>query len=110
MTDISIEGYTESGFTVVTVACRDDLRDTLCAIGRALDFPSYYGRNLDAMIDCLRDLDQPTMLELTELDRLAAHDPEGPGRLQQALADAVEEHAEDDDLVEFIVRYRTDAQ
>ncbi|MEU6153796.1 barstar family protein [Actinosynnema sp. NPDC047251] len=28
----------------------------LAAIGQALDFPDYYGQNLDALYDCLTDL------------------------------------------------------
>lgn len=31
-------------------------RDFLGAIGAALDFPDYYGHNLDALNDCLRDV------------------------------------------------------
>lgn len=30
--------------------------ETLIAIGEALDFPPHYGRNLDALADCLSDL------------------------------------------------------
>ncbi|OYY95731.1 MAG: hypothetical protein B7Y41_00055 [Hydrogenophilales bacterium 28-61-23] len=33
-----------------------DRRDLLGAIGRALDFPDYYGANWDALDECLRDL------------------------------------------------------
>ncbi|MBW4720886.1 barstar family protein [Saccharothrix obliqua] len=28
----------------------------LAAIGEAMDFPDYYGQNLDALFDCLTDL------------------------------------------------------
>jgi hypothetical protein len=31
-------------------------RAALDAIGAALDFPDHYGRNLDALVDCIRDL------------------------------------------------------
>jgi RNAse (barnase) inhibitor barstar len=30
--------------------------DLLTGLGTALDFPSHYGRNLDALADCLRDV------------------------------------------------------
>jgi RNAse (barnase) inhibitor barstar len=34
----------------------------LAAIGEALAFPGHYGRNLDALNDCLRDLEVSTVL------------------------------------------------
>jgi RNAse (barnase) inhibitor barstar len=37
-------------------------RELLTALGEALQFPDYYGRNLDALRDCLRDLDGPGVL------------------------------------------------
>jgi len=48
------------GYRVVTVdagnwASEDDLHDDVAA---ALDFPSYYGRNFDALNDCLSDVSQ----------------------------------------------------
>lgn len=33
-----------------------DRKEALRAIGRALDFPAWYGANLDALYDCLTDL------------------------------------------------------
>jgi RNAse (barnase) inhibitor barstar len=33
-----------------------DRAGTLSAFGRALSFPAYYGHNLDALEECLRDL------------------------------------------------------
>jgi RNAse (barnase) inhibitor barstar len=39
-----------------------DKREVLTAIGQALAFPDYYGRNLDALNDCLRDLDGRVVL------------------------------------------------
>ena len=31
-------------------------------IAKGLDFPDYYGKNLDALYDCLTDIDEPTAL------------------------------------------------
>lgn len=38
---------------------RIDKDSLLDALGRALDFPAYYGRNWDAAWDCLTELDWP---------------------------------------------------
>ena len=35
-----------------------------------LEFPKYYGKNLDALFDCLTELDQPTRLEISNPDCL----------------------------------------
>ncbi|GAA4806125.1 barstar family protein [Nocardioides caeni] len=37
-------------------------RDVLAAIGGALHLPDHFGRNLDALHDCLRDRSGPTVL------------------------------------------------
>lgn len=36
--------------------------DAHALIARKLDFPSYYGANLDALADCLGDIDRPTRI------------------------------------------------
>ena len=40
----------------------EDLPGVLRGIGVALAFPPHYGQNLDALNDCLRDLERPTVL------------------------------------------------
>ena len=40
--------------------------EVLAAIGGALSFPDYYGKNLDALVDCLGDLDGVPHLQLCE--------------------------------------------
>jgi len=40
----------------------DSREEALAALGEVLDFPDHYGRNLDALWDCLRDLPGPTVL------------------------------------------------
>jgi len=40
----------------------DTKTDALAALGSALGFPQHYGLNLDALHDCLRDLDGPRLL------------------------------------------------
>ena len=66
-------------------------------ISQALDFPGYYGKNLDALNDCLRDvalgdygLDRRAtgfVLVLTEFDRFAAVEPVGAHALLDIFAE-----------------------
>lgn len=48
----------QAGHQFVLVDCSDcvDKDSVLKAIGRAFDFPEWYGANLDALYDCLTDL------------------------------------------------------
>jgi RNAse (barnase) inhibitor barstar len=43
-------------FVVADVAGIEERKALLQAIGRAFDFPAWYGANLDALYDCLTDL------------------------------------------------------
>lgn len=36
--------------------------EVLAAVAEALEFPAYFGKNLDALVDCLRDVAEPTVL------------------------------------------------
>lgn len=50
-------------------------RSVLAAFGPALDFPEWYGANLDALVDCLRDLSGPTVLVWAGAADLREADP-----------------------------------
>jgi len=67
---------------------RDDLYD---AFAEAFAFPSYFGRNLDALYDCLRDLewldDRNIRLIIREADRLLEGAPSDRVRILRLLAD-----------------------
>lgn len=76
--------------------------EVLSALGRVLAFPSYYGENLDALADCLADLDR-TVLLWDEWAYLARAD-EGAF---QAVLDVLEERA-DDTSRPFVVLLRGD--
>jgi RNAse (barnase) inhibitor barstar len=41
------------------------------ALAQALDFPHWYGRNLDALYDCLTELETPVHLVLKNWDAAA---------------------------------------
>ncbi|QDX82232.1 hypothetical protein B9N43_13850 [Denitratisoma sp. DHT3] len=47
------DGYVVFPVDLAAVADKDGL---LTAIGRAMAFPEWFGRNLDALLDCLADL------------------------------------------------------
>lgn len=49
--------------------------EALDAIGAALDFPAWYGRNLDALQDCLSELSGEHVLVWAGHHQLAATDP-----------------------------------
>lgn len=55
------------------IRTREELHDALI---RALNLPTWYGRNLDALYDCLTALDTETELRLLH-----------PARLQEELGD-----------------------
>lgn len=55
----------------VTISCGGiaDKNELHARIAAALSFPDWYGHNLDALMDCLTDLDEITVT-LTEWDSL----------------------------------------
>ncbi|MGH4011561.1 MAG: barstar family protein [Pseudonocardiaceae bacterium] len=66
--------------------------EVLHAIGAALSFPAWYGRNLDALYDCLADLswqpDREQVLVWTGHRQLEAADPEAYRAVLAVLDDA----------------------
>lgn len=46
------------------------LEDVHDRFARALDLPEWYGRNLDALFDCLTDLGEPVMVRLLHQETL----------------------------------------
>jgi len=56
-------------------------------IAATLGFPDYYGANLDALWDCLSDVDQPTVLLWDGWGPLARADPERFPRILRVLHD-----------------------
>ena len=81
----------------VDLAGARDRKGVLRAIGRALQFPSYYGANLDALYDCLTDLPERDDIRawLIVLPPLpAAMDVEQRDALLDVFRDATEAFAD----------------
>lgn len=65
----------------------DTREEALAALGETLGFPEHYGRNLDALWDCLRDLPAPTILLWDGWGRLARSAGSDVRRLLGVLGD-----------------------
>ena len=73
------------GWHVGVVSGAPSKAEALDAVGRALDFPDYYGRNLDALWDCLTDLTRPTVLVWAGWEPLAVHSPDDWAKIVAVL-------------------------
>ena len=90
---------TEMGYKVVALDAGEwqTKQDALLSLGHALAFPSYYGRNLDALVDCLRDVatfdygsdpeSEGTVVALDHYDKFAVLLPEAAWTILDILAD-----------------------
>ena len=70
----------------------DGMRGVHEAFREALDFPEYYGYNLDALYDCLTDLHEETEVEIPDPLALSKELGKRYGRLLAVLEDAAEEN------------------
>ena len=68
----------------VQIDCRDGMEAIHRQLSEALDFPDWYGANLDALYDCLTDLGEPVCLTVREPQLLPA--------LERVLEDAAGEN------------------
>lgn len=68
---------------------RDALHD---ALARQLSLPEWYGRNLDALYDCLGDVREDTELRLVHREELFAHLGIYADVLQTVLRNACEDN------------------
>ncbi len=86
----------QAGHRFVLVECSDcvDKRSVLKAIGRAFDFPEWFGANLDALYDCLTDLaDRGERGWLVVLERLP-HEQRFTDEQQALLLDVFRDAAD----------------
>lgn len=56
----------------ITIECSEiDSREALhAAFQQMLSFPAYYGKNLDALHDCLTEISEPTELSFVGFEQL----------------------------------------
>ncbi len=89
------------GLRVISVPAStlNTVAELLDAIASALEFPDWFGQNLDALMDCLTDLSwqdeggeggRGYLLFIAGLAGLQASDPEGLHKLLEVLAVAAE--------------------
>lgn len=78
-----------SGWTIGSLERAYSKEAVLRGIGQALDFPDYYGANLDALWDCLADLDRPTALVWSGWQDMAVYHADDWARLRHVLGERV---------------------
>ncbi len=61
-------------------------------LAEALEFPDYYGKNLDAMMDCLTDLSEEICLVLTETKGYEEAYPTYFASIVRVMGEAAEEN------------------
>ena len=76
------------------INCRkiDNIGDFYKILGKKLDFPEYFGNNLDALHDVLTERREPTKIRLWGFDRFAKKLGEKGECLREVLKAAQEEN------------------
>lgn len=100
--DLALEEAAESlGYPLLRLdlARVNDKEGFLAAIGKALDFPDWYGHNWDALADCLNDMSwleaDGYVLVLDHADAFAAASPTDFGTALSILQEASDAWRED---------------
>lgn len=76
-----------AGWQVAEIGAFDDLDGFYDRVTDALGLPPYFGRNLDALWDCLTDLVEPTAVIIADWSRFALPEPRDADRLLAVLTD-----------------------
>ena len=79
-------------FAVIDGNAVTSMEDIHRTLARQLEFPAWYGGNLDALHDCLTDLHEETDLSIVHAEALLASLGPAYGRLCRVLSDAAEEN------------------
>lgn len=81
----------KAGWAAAEMAPEPNRLAVLTALGEALQFPSYYGRNLDALADCLTDITAPTALVWHGWPAFCSKDPISWSLLRDVLSSVLDE-------------------
>lgn len=90
-----VDLLTAAGWRVAVLPAVADLPAFHRRIAAVLDFPAHYGANLDALWDCLSELEGPTALVWQGWADLAIGEPQQWARLLGVLRARAEEGAEE---------------
>lgn len=80
-----------AGWRVGVLGAVETRGEALAGVGEALGFPGHYGRNLDALWDCLTDLEAPTALVWAGWQVLATGAPQAWADVFGVLTERVAE-------------------
>jgi ribonuclease inhibitor len=78
-----------------------DFEDFHDIIAEALDFPDYYGCNLDALWDCLTSIPFDIHIEFLNFDRMEKVDSEYAKKILETLSDL--KHYDNDEYIDCII-------
>lgn len=71
----------------------ENLSQLHTAFMRAFSFPEWYGKNFDALFDCLTDMEEEAVIRVTEQTQLWEHlGMDAVNTLRHVLADAAAEN------------------
>ncbi|TKW71938.1 MAG: barstar [Cutibacterium acnes] len=91
--------WREAGWRIFHISGGADLDSVLAGFGHALSFPSWYGHNLDALRDCLADLEADTAVMWTGWQPFQRDNPQDWGRLVEVIG----QHLDEDEANGFAV-------
>ena len=63
-----------------------------CCLSSALSFPEWYGKNLDALFDCLTDISEKTEIEIINSEEMKKNLGEYFSSFVETVKDACEEN------------------
>lgn len=89
--DQLVRELTSEGWRVCRLRRSTSKESFLREIAEALEFPSWFGHNLDALWDCLTDLTEPTALVWTDWQPFAVHQRKDWSTLLGLLGERAEE-------------------